>query len=172
MHDEAPPELSDLLDQIAFFLAQPLDFTSTDPETTETKVRILTAAAFYFNMLSVREFGGRLGAPRDHGLVEQVVAAAFQTFGGVDPHPGPFDKAAMLLRGITQGHPFNDGNKRTGFLVAAYFLELMGYPSPDTLPVDAVVAFCLAVSAGDLRDVEAIAEKLWQFWSGDSEPAP
>jgi prophage maintenance system killer protein len=124
MHDEAPPELSDLLDQIAFFLAQPLNFTSTDPETTETKVRILTAAAYYFNILSVREFGGRLGTPRDHGLVEQVVAAAFQTFGGVDPHPGPFDKAAMLLRGITQGHPFNDGNKRTGFLVAVYFLEL------------------------------------------------
>src|SRR5215212_7309335 len=54
------------------------------------------------------------GAVRDRGLVEQAVAAAFQTYVGVDPHPGPFDKAAMPLRGITQGHRFNDGNKRTG----------------------------------------------------------
>src|SRR5579883_2960313 len=105
MHDEAPPELSDLLDQIAFFLAQPLDFTSTDPETTETKVRILTAAAFYFNMLSVREFGGRLGAPRDHGLVEQVVAAAFQTFGGVDPHPGPLTKPRCCCGALPRAIP-------------------------------------------------------------------
>ncbi|MBI4491217.1 MAG: Fic family protein [Chloroflexi bacterium] len=34
--------------------------------------------------------------------------------------PDPFEKAAMLLRGITQGHPFYNGNKRTGFLPAAY----------------------------------------------------
>jgi death-on-curing protein len=62
-------------------------------------------------------------APRAPGLVEQVVAGAFHTFGGDDPHPGPFDKAAMLLRGITQGHPFTDGNKRTGILVASYYLR-------------------------------------------------
>ncbi|CAN5831438.1 hypothetical protein BH23CHL2_BH23CHL2_10860 [soil metagenome] len=81
-------------------------------------MRLLTAAATYFNILVVADFGGRRGPARDARLVEQVVGAAFQTFEGVDPHPGPFDKAAMLLRGITQGHPFNDGNKRTGFLLA------------------------------------------------------
>jgi prophage maintenance system killer protein len=32
----------------------------------------------------------------------------------------------MLWRAITQVHPFNDGHKkRTGFIVAAYALELM-----------------------------------------------
>jgi death-on-curing protein len=77
--------------------------------------------------LALTEYGGRVGAERQPGLVEQVVAAAFQTFAGQDPHPTPFEKAAMLVRGITQGHPFQDANKRTGFLVASYYLAQMGY---------------------------------------------
>lgn len=165
MGKEGIPDPTALLDSIRFLLAQPLDFTRTDTDATIAKVRIFTAAAYYFNVLAVDEFGGRPGAPRAHGLVEQVVAAAFQTFGGVDPHPGPFDKAAMLLRGITQGHPFNDGNRRAGFLVAAYFLDLMGYPAPTPLPVDAVVDLCLAVSAGTIRDVEIIAQRLQHLWT-------
>lgn len=56
---------------------------------------------------------------RSRGLVEQVVGAAFQTFERIDPHADPFERAAMRLRGVTQGHPFGDGNKRTGFLLAA-----------------------------------------------------
>ena len=97
---------------------------------------------------------------RGSGLVEQVVAAAFQTFEDVDPHPGPFDKAAMLLRGITQGHPFTDGNKRTGFLLATYYLRLLGHRLRDPLPVDRAERLCLRVSAGELRDVASIAEEL------------
>lgn len=162
---EEEPELTTLLDSIRFFLAQPLDVYRADPDATEAKVRVFTAASYYFNILAVADFGGRPGAPRGHGLVEQVVAAAFHTFGGVDPHTSPFDKAAMLLRGITQGHPFNDGNKRTGFLVAVYFLELMGYPPPASLPVDAVVDLCLTISAGAIRDVEVIAQRLQQLWT-------
>ncbi len=170
MSEEEIPELTELLDSIRFFLAQPFDIARADPDTTAAKVRIFTAAAYYFNTLAVAEFGGRPGVPRAHGLVEQVVAAAFQTFGGVDPHPTVFDKAAMLLRGIAQGHPFNDGNKRTGFLVAVYFLELMGYPAPTPLPVDDVVDLCLAISAGAIRDVEVIAQRLQHFWNPPPTP--
>lgn len=70
----------------------------------------------------------------------------------------------MLLRGIIQGHPFYDGNKRTGFLVAAYFLELVGYPPPEPLPVDDVVQLCLAISAGAIRDIAVIAHQLQRLW--------
>jgi death-on-curing protein len=35
--------------------------------------------------------------------------------------------AASYAAGIILNHPFLDGNKRTGFLVAAAFLELNGY---------------------------------------------
>lgn len=163
--DSDDVQLEDLLERIQFVLREPLDFLRSDSEATATKVRLLTAAATYFNVLSVADFGGRTGSVRGEGLIEQVVGAAFQTYGEVDPHPGPFDKAAMLLRGITQGHPFSDGNKRTGFLLASYYLELVGHPVPDILPVDDVVAFCLRVSAGEIRDVAVIADHLRALWN-------
>lgn len=164
MAEENDGSLAHLLARLHFSLIEPIDFTRTDTETTLTKIRLLTAAATYFNTLAIADFGGRAGPVREEGLVEQVIGAAFQTYAGQDPHPEPFDKAAMLLRGITQGHPFNDGNKRTGFLVAAYYLELMGYPLPEQLPVDEVVDLCVRVSAGQLRDVPAIAAELRRSW--------
>lgn len=156
--------LDSVQDRVAIPDLEALDFSSTDPATTLAKVRLLTAAATYFNTIAVAEFGGRLGPLRAPGMLEGVIGAAFQTFGGVDPHPEAFDKAAMLLRGITQGHPFNDGNKRTGFLTASYFLELVGYPLPAVLDVDAAVALCMRVSAGDMRAIDAIARALALLW--------
>ena len=141
-------------------------FSRTDTDSTRAKVAHLTAAADYFNAIVVREYGGRLGPARGRGLVEQVVAAAFQSFAGQDPRPGPIDKAAMLVRGITQGHPFNDGNKRTGFLVAAYFLDLIGYRFPDRFDFALAEELCLRVSAGDIRDVSVIAAALQLLWTG------
>ena len=35
--------------------------------------------------------------------------------------------AASYAQGIVRNHPFLDGNKRTGFLAAAYFLERNGF---------------------------------------------
>jgi death-on-curing protein len=160
-------QLDYLLTRLRFLLSEPVDFTSSDTETTLAKVRLLTAAAVYFNVLAVADFGGRPGPSRGEGLVEQAVGAAFQTFGSQDPHPSPFDKAAMLLRGITQGHPFADGNKRTGFLLAAYYLECVGYPTPPQLSPDEAVDLCLCVSAGELRDVGAIARELRRLWHED-----
>lgn len=34
--------------------------------------------------------------------------------------------AAACAKGIVQNHPFGDGNKRTGFLLAAVLLEVNG----------------------------------------------
>ncbi len=165
MSAEKQPSLAELLAQVEVLLQEPLDFTSTDPDTTQIKVRVLTAAATYFNVLALQTFGGRAGAVRQAGLVEQVVAAAFQTLGDYDPHPEPFDKAAMLVRGITAGHPFNDGNKRTGLLTAMYFLELVGIPRPVPFPGTEAEALCLRISAGQLRDAETIASELRRLWN-------
>ncbi len=77
----------------------------------------------------------------------------------------------MLLRGITQGHPFNDANKRTGFLTAAYYLEQVGFPFPAGASPDAAVALCLRISWGDLRDVTDIRRELavlWEHHEGDA----
>lgn len=164
MPDHDDPFFASLLTRLRFLLQDPIDFGRTDTEATLAQVRLLTAAAGYFNVLVVADFGGRPGPSRGEGLVEQAVGAAFQTYAGEDPHPGPFEKAAMLLRGITQGHPFNDGNKRTGFIVAAYYLELVGYPAPAQLSPNDVVDLCMRVSAGDLRDVIVIAQELARLW--------
>ena len=166
MMENGTPSLDRLIDRLRFVLEEPVDFAGTDLASTAAKVRLLSAAATYFNVLTVAEFGGRLGPVRQEGLVEQVVAAAFQTFGGVDPHPSPFDKAAMLLRGVTQGHPFTDGNKRTGFLVAVYYLDRVGYVLRPALSQPEVVSFCRRVSAGEVRDVTTIATAL----AGWTEP--
>ncbi|MGE3600464.1 MAG: Fic family protein [Dehalococcoidia bacterium] len=145
-------------------LQQPIDFTSTDTESTLTKVRLLSAAATYFNLLAVSEFGGRGRPVRGVGLVEQVVGAAFQTFGGEDPHPDNFGKAALLLRGVTQRHLFNDGTKRGGFLLAAYYLCRAGVSVPTQLPESAIVELCMRVSAGELSDIIVLAAELRRLW--------
>jgi len=70
---------------------------------------VLTAAATYFNVLALQEFGGRPGAAREPGLVEQVVGAAFQTFGDYVPHPHPFAapyyRAAIPIRPVARSGP-------------------------------------------------------------------
>jgi hypothetical protein len=85
MPEEPDISLDKLLDQVRMFLGDEIDFANTDTETTLAKVRLLSAAAVYFNILAVEQFGGRAGAPRAPGLVEQVVGAAFQTYEGIDP---------------------------------------------------------------------------------------
>jgi death on curing protein len=164
MSDQVDFSLENMLQRLELLLTEEIDFSATDTVTTVAKAQLLTVAAVYVNSLAVSEFGGRVGILRGPGLVEQVIGAAFQTYEGYDPHPGAFDKAAMLLRGITQGHPFSDGNKRTGIVIAAFFLRQLGYPLPARLPVDEVVELCLNVSAGTIRDVETIATALRRWW--------
>ena len=163
---ETPSFLS-LLRRIRLSPEELAVFAREDTAATLEKVRILSVTAVFVNSLALRRYGGRLGPTRGFGLVEQVIGAAFQSFGGEDPHAGPYARAAMLLRGVTQGHPFNDGNKRTGFLMAAAYLDLVRQSAPSTLDIPTVVEFCVRVSAGDIRDVDAIEDALRGWWGAD-----
>lgn len=104
-----------------FFYTEDLDFAETDSESVDAIVRRLTDAAFIFNLLAITEFGGRSGRERELGLVSLKIAAAFHSWDGEDLYSDPFDKAAALLDGIVHGHPFEDGNKRTGFLITYFY---------------------------------------------------
>lgn len=42
-----------------------------------------------------------------------------------EQYPGAFLKAAVIMEAIIRGHPFNDGNKRTGYLAGITLLELL-----------------------------------------------
>lgn len=78
-------------------------------------------ALFYHREL-VRRFGGADGV-RDEGVLDASLNRPYATFGGEDLFPGPVDKAAALMHGIITGHPFIDGNKRTGFALARLVLQ-------------------------------------------------
>jgi death-on-curing protein len=69
------------------------------------------------------EFGGLSGI-RDHGLLESALHRPENLF--LYEKPDVFDLAAAYAFGIVKNHPFVDGNKRTGFIVAAVFLETNG----------------------------------------------
>ena len=69
--------------------------------------------------------GGSQGV-RDRGRVESALASMRQEVFGKALYPTIFDKAAVLLRGIIADHPFVDGNKRTGIMVALVLLNLNG----------------------------------------------
>lgn len=58
-----------------------------------------------------------------------------------------------------------NGNKRTGFLIATFYLKVMGYPIPYQADDDEVVDFCVHISAEDIRDVGEIAQELRRFWT-------
>jgi len=158
-------DITRLLQELDRLIRDGVVLAPSDADAMVRQVRLLTAAACLMNERLVAGYGGHPGTNRGVELLEQVVGAAFQTFGQQETHPETFEKAAMLLRGIVQGHPFGDGNKRTGFALAGYYLNLVGIAAPaDDWDEDEVTEFCMAVSAGDIRDVSAIGERLKRLW--------
>lgn len=99
------------------------------------------------------------GSPdlRDSGLLQSAVAAPQASFDGKLLYTDIFEMAAAYWIGIVGNHPFVDGNKRTGAMSAAVFLELNGYEfivDEDSF-IDAVLR-----SAQSLLSVPAAADFL------------
>ena len=69
------------------------------------------------------EHGGRSGI-RDDGLLESALSKPLNLFGY--GKPTLFHLAASYAFGIIKNHPFVDGNKRTGFVAGATFLDSNG----------------------------------------------
>jgi death-on-curing protein len=70
------------------------------------------------NKRIVREFGGSFGMPNESNL-DFVLAKAANS-------KDVFRKAAVIMHGINEGHPFVDGNKRTAFESAKILLLANG----------------------------------------------
>ena len=58
--------------------------------------------------------------------------------------------AASYATGIVKNHPFLDGNKRTGFMMAATFLEINGWQL--TATEESVVQQTVALASGILSE--------------------
>lgn len=72
----------------------------------------------------LRYGGGRPGIRYPESL-HYAVDRPFLTLFGQVQYPDPFLKAAVMMESINQGHPFVDGNKRTGYLAGITLLELL-----------------------------------------------
>jgi len=99
--------------------------------------------ALHDMMLS--QYGGIAGL-RDENLLESALARPQHLF--ACGKPTMTDLAAAYAAGIVKNHPFLDGNKRTGFILGAGFLERNGYEFQAT-EADAALR-TLALAAGEL----------------------
>ena len=102
-----------------------------------------------------------LGDPppiRDLGLLGSAAARPQATAFGGDAYPGLWTKAAALVHSIVKNHALVDGNRRSGWLVTAVFLEINGVPVTHVTN-DAVYDLVIAVTTGR-DDVAEIAAEL------------
>ena len=76
------------------------------------------------------------------------------TFAGEDLYSDLESKAAAIMHSLVMNHPFVDGNKRTGAVVAELFLNLNGIELETD--DDELVAITLSVARGELN-AEALA---------------
>jgi death on curing protein len=78
--------------------------------------------------VQIEEFGGSYGL-RDRGLLESALSMPMASFGGAYLHEDIFSMAAAYMYHLIKNHPFVDGNKRTGVVVALAFLKMNGFPA-------------------------------------------
>jgi death-on-curing protein len=72
---------------------------------------------------AIERFGGLKGV-RDANLLASAIEMPKSVVFGEELHPTLYDKASAYLFHIVCGHPFNDGNKRTGAGSAYLFLRI------------------------------------------------
>lgn len=116
---------------------------------------IATDEALALHGMQLAAFGGPPGV-RDEGLLESALARPRHRF-TYKTTPSLPELGAAYAFGIVQNHPFADGNKRTGLVVAFVFLELNGMEVRAS-EEDAYEIF-LSLAAGRLTE-SALAEWL------------
>ena len=81
-------------------------------------------------------------------LLDSALNRPIQLFHYKDP--SFFEMAAAYASGIVKNHPFLDGNKRSGFVAAALFLESNGYQfeGPETEVVERTRSGRVATAGG------------------------
>jgi death-on-curing protein len=110
---------------------------------------ILREVALLAHEQSLAQFGGSDGL-RDEGLLDSALGKPHNLF--AYGKPSLFELAASYAFGIVKNHPFIDGNKRTGFVVAIAFLQINGRRL-EASEVDATLR-TLALAAGAMTEAE------------------
>jgi death-on-curing protein len=82
------------------------------------------------NKTLIEKYGGCFQEPDNllnSNSLKWVLDAIQYPLFNIDHYPSIHHKAAILMWTINSGHVFIDGNKRTGFVAAATFLDRNGY---------------------------------------------
>jgi death on curing protein len=103
------------------------------------------------------EHGGIAGV-KDHNLIGSAIARLQQLFVYGEPPPDAADLAAAYAYGIARNHGFNDGIKRTAWILVRLFLAVNGCSLLQFNQADAYEAV-MALAAGNLSEQE-MAERL------------
>jgi death-on-curing protein len=109
-------------------------------------------ACLALHEMMLSQYGGSEGL-RDENMLESALAKPRQLFAYGKPTMS--DLAASYIFGLVKNHPFIDGNKRTGFMLGAGFLERNGYEFHAS-EAEAVVR-TLALAAGEMSESEFAA---------------
>ena len=102
--------------------------------------------------MMMSHYGGGAGV-REENMLESALARPQQLF--AYGKPSVAEMAASCAVGIIKNHLFLDGNKRTGFMLGAAFLELNGFEFHAS-EADAAHR-TLAVAAGEMSEAEYAA---------------
>ena len=97
-------------------------------------------------------------AVRDAGLLDSALARPRSTAFGEETYPSIHGKAAALLHSLARNQALVDGNKRLALAATIAFYGLNGVRL--TLTNDEAYELVIAVSAGDIDDVETITARL------------
>jgi len=101
--------------------------------------------------MMLSQHGGAAGV-RDEGLLLSALAKPQNRFAyGSTSLP---EMAGSYAAGIVLNHPFIDGNKRTGFMLAATFLEINGLEF--TATEASVVQNTLALASHDMTEAQYV----------------
>ncbi len=101
--------------------------------------------------LSIAAHGGSMGV-RDTGLLESALARAKNIWAYAESAPSLPVLAAAYAFGISQNHPFIDGNKRTALLVSFAFLDANGLEV--TASQEDAYLTILGLAAGEITEAE------------------
>lgn len=86
---------------------------------------ILDEVVRAIHMRQLAEHGGMDGV-RDAGLLSSALSRPRNLFAYSSPKPDLPSLSASYAFGLIRNHPFIDGNKRTGYVLARMFLKING----------------------------------------------
>jgi len=109
---------------------------------------ISTEEVLKIHKLLIDQFGGSHGL-RDKSSLNSAINRPFATFDQQELYPEPVDKAAAILESIVTNHPFIDGNKRTGYVLARLLLLKSGLDLKATQ--EEKYEMVIAVSKGEMK---------------------